>query len=74
LLPGGHISRAGYHLAKLQVGGASALSNAVNMIVKQAININLIIRSEYKWRGIGELTNPNAPNPMSYREDGSKVS
>ena len=26
------------------------------MIVKQAININLIIRSEYKWRGIGEPT------------------
>jgi len=24
----------GYHLAKLQVGGASALSNAVRMIVK----------------------------------------
>jgi len=32
-LPGGHISLAGYHLAQLQVGGASALSNADIILV-----------------------------------------
>ena len=42
MLPEGHISLVGYHLAKLQVGGASALSNAVTIIVKHAININLL--------------------------------
>jgi len=49
LLPGGHISLAGYHLTKLQVGGASALSNVVYMIFKKSSVCN--IRSAHNLRG-----------------------
>ena len=43
MLPKGHISLVGYHLAQLQVGGASALSHAITRVLITTPKINLIL-------------------------------
>ena len=73
MLPGGHISRAGYHLTKLQVGGASALSNAVIMLLRNGTEVKQTGCSTYKWRGIEEHINQRGMSLTSYQEEDSKA-
>ena len=79
----------GYHLTKLQVGGASALSNALRMIsiLRRAVNQDFFVTPEvvksgaYKFEKgkLDKLTKEYIQNNSSYRsvcfqsEDGNRI-